>query len=138
MQGPDCRGFGRQSLLWAAAVCCVAEIGCGGRRNAPADPAVARQSLATALESWKAGDLPSKIRESSPSITMVDPAWDIGQKLERFEIVGPEVESGVNLICPVKLVFKDQRGTESTSQIKYVVGTSPAITIFRDRSGNRF
>jgi hypothetical protein len=41
--------------------------------------------------------------------------------------------TGVNLICPVKLVFKDERGTETTSRVKYVVGTSPAITIFRER-----
>jgi hypothetical protein len=132
MHALDCRGFGRRSLLWAAAVGWVVVVGCG-RRNVPSDAPLARQSLATALESWQAGDLPSKIRESSPAITMVDPEWEIGQKLERFEIVGPEVDTGANLMCPVKLVFKNERGTESTSQVKYVVGTNPVITVFRER-----
>jgi hypothetical protein len=133
MHASYCHQFGRRSLLWAAAVGCVAVIGCGGRRNAPAEAAVARQSLATALESWKAGDPPEKIREGSPSITMVDLAWVAGQKLESFEIVGPEVETAVNLICPVKLVLKDKDGKQVTKQVKYVVATSPVISISRDR-----
>jgi hypothetical protein len=135
MHASDCRRLGRRTLLWAAVVGWVAVIGCG-RRIAPADAPVARQSLATALESWKAGDQPSKIREGSPSITMVDSAWNSGQKLESFEVVGPDVESGVNLTCPVKLVLKDTAGKQSTVQVKYVVGTSPVITIGRSRFGD--
>ncbi|HEV3023516.1 MAG TPA: hypothetical protein VGX76_13675 [Pirellulales bacterium] len=133
MRALACRGMGRRSPVWAAAVGWVAVVGCG-RPSAPIDAPMARQALATALESWQAGDLPAKIRESLPAITMVDPEWEIGQKLERFEIVGPEVDTGRNLICPVKLVFKVERGTETASQVKYVVGTSPVITIFRERS----
>jgi len=129
----DCHRFGRRSLFWAAAVGCVAVIGCGGRRNVPADASVARQSLTTALESWKAGDPPTKIRDGSPSITMVDVAWVAGQKLESFEIVGPDVETAVNLVCPVKLVLKDKDGKQVTKQVKYVIATSPVISISRDR-----
>jgi hypothetical protein len=121
------------ALLWWAAVGWMTIVGCG-RRNAHTDAPTARHSLTTALESWKAGDPPSKIRGLSPSITMVDPAWEAGRKLESFEVVRPEIDAGANLICPVTLVCKDQEGKTLTTQIKYVVGTNPVITIFRHRS----
>jgi hypothetical protein len=127
------RGVCRSVFVASAVVASLTACGCG-RRNAPGDTPLARQSLTTALESWKAGDPPSKIREASPSITMVDPAWEAGRKLESFEVVGPEVDDGVNLTCPVKLVCKDQQGNTLTAQIRYVVGTHPVITIFRHRS----
>jgi hypothetical protein len=119
-------------LLSLAVIACGLGVGCG-RRNSPSDAPLARQSLTAALESWKAGDAPTKIRENTPPIVMVDPAWDNGKKLESFEIVGPEVDDGTNLICPVKLVVDDPRG-KLTAEVKYIVGTSPKITIFRHRS----
>jgi len=64
---------------------------------------------------------------------MVDVAWVAGQKLESFEIVGPDVETAVNLVCPVKLVLKDKDGKQVTKQVKYVIATSPVISISRDR-----
>jgi hypothetical protein len=128
-QGGTCRSV----LLGSAIVAAFTVSGCA-RRNAPSDPQLARQSLTTALESWKAGDPPTKIRESLPPITMVDPAWEAGQKLESYEVVGQEVDDGVNLTCPVKLVCTDKSGKKSTAQIKYVVGTAPQITIFRHRA----
>jgi hypothetical protein len=127
--GGACRGV----LLVSAIVALFTVAGCG-RKNVPSDASLARQSLTTALESWKAGDPPSKVRELSPPITMVDPAWEAGKKLESFEVVGPETDDGANLICPVKVVCKDQQGKTFTAEIKYVVGTHPVITIFRDRS----
>lgn len=126
-------GAWRGVLLLSAIIAWVTVAGCG-RKTVPSDASLARRSLTTALESWKAGDPPSKVREASPPITMVDPAWEAGKKLESFEVVGPETEEGANLICPVKLVCKDREGKTFTGEIKYVVGTNPVITIFRDRS----
>ena len=128
-RGGNCRRI----FLGSAMVAVFTVSGCG-RKHVPSDAALARQSLTTALESWKAGDPPSKIREVSPSITMVDPAWEAGKKLDSFEVVGPEVDDGANLVCPVKLVCQDQQGKTLTAQIKYVVGTTPVVTIFRHRS----
>jgi hypothetical protein len=139
MQGLDCFRFGGPRWHFSAIVGCAAMIGCAtmigcGRRNAPADTALARRSLTTALESWQAGDPPSKIREAVPPITMVDPAWEQGQKLESFEIIGPVADDGVRLTCPVNVVCTGQDGKKSTAQVKYVVGTDPVVTIFRHRS----
>jgi hypothetical protein len=133
MHAFDTGVLGRGLFFAATTVALLTVTGCG-RRNAPSDAPLARQSLVAALESWKAGDPPSKLRESAPAITMVDPAWEAGRKLESFEVVGPEVGDGVNVICPVKLVCKDEQGNTLTSQIKYIVSTSPAVTIFRHRS----
>lgn len=126
-------GIGRSVSFTFAMVALLAVIGCG-RRNAPSDAPLARQSLTAALERWKAGDPPSTLREASPPITMVEPAWEAGRKLESFEVVGPEVDDGVNVTCPVKLVCKDEQGKTLTTQIKCVVATKPIVTIFRHRS----
>lgn len=126
-------GNGRGLFFKIAMVAMLSVVGCS-RRNAPSDAPLARESLVKALESWKAGDPPSKLRETAPPITMVDPVWEAGRKLESFEVVGPEVDDGVNVTCPVKLVCKDQQGNTLIAQIKYVVGTNPVVTIFRDRS----
>lgn len=127
------RGIGRGVFVSSMLLIALTVNGCG-RRNAPSDAPLARQSLTAALERWKAGDPPSKLREISPPITMVDPSWEAGRKLESFEVVGPEVDDGVNVTCPVKLVCKDEQGKTLTAQIKYVVGTKPVVTIFRHRS----
>src|SRR5258708_39554876 len=87
---------GLSSFSWGTAIAALSLVGCS-QGNTPTDAPMARQSLATALESWKAGDPPSKIREASPSILMVDSAWDSGQKLDSFQVVGPEFDDGVNL-----------------------------------------
>lgn len=126
-------GICRRIFLASAIVAIFMAGGCA-RKNVPGDTPLARQSLTAALDSWKAGDPPSKIRESTPPIMMVDPAWDAGQKLESYEVVGQEADDGVNLTCPVKLVCADKNGKKSTAEIKYVVGTAPKITIFRHRA----
>jgi len=123
----------RRWLPWAAALGCLSVVGCGTSTD-PTDAPLARQSLVTALESWKAGDPPTKIRDGVPSILMVDAAWDSGQKLESFSILPSEVDDGVNLHCPVKVTLKNNRGVQFIGEIRYVVGTSPKITIFREGS----
>lgn len=121
----------RCAALCAAIAVVVSFAGCT-RQNAPTDPAKSRQALTTGLESWKSGDPPTRIRAASPSILMVDPAWDAGQTLQSFEIVGPEFDDGTNLFCPVKLVLQDAQGNVQTREVRYVINTSPSITVFRD------
>jgi hypothetical protein len=104
--------------------------GCSGHTNKPTNPVLARASLKTALDSWKEGQSPQDLKQRSPSIIVGDVAWEGGQQLESYEIVGPEVDDGVNLHCPVKLVLKDKEGSTRTREVTYIVGTSPVITVF--------
>jgi hypothetical protein len=112
-------------------VACLLFFGCG-RSNAPTKVPLARESLTVALESWKAGQPSTALRERSPAITMVDEAWQKGEKLESFETVAGELDDGVNLHCPVKLGLIDERGGRHSEQVTYVIGTAPVITIIRD------
>jgi hypothetical protein len=121
--------FPRQRL--ATAVACLLVVGCG-RSNAPTDVPSAKAALTAALECWKAGQSPDSLRQRSPSIIMVDDAWQKGDKLESFETVGPETDDGVNLHCTVKLAINNEQGVRRSEQLAYIVGTSPTITIFRD------
>ncbi|MEX2558332.1 MAG: hypothetical protein WD403_00390, partial [Pirellulales bacterium] len=115
-------------------VCCAATVisllatGCG-HKNQPTNAVLARESLKTALDSWKEGQTPQDLKQRSPSIIVGDTAWEGGQKLESYEIVGPEFDDGVNLHCPVKLVLKDSQGSTRTEETTYIVGTSPVITV---------
>lgn len=121
--------FPRQRLT--AAVACLLLVGCG-RSNAPTDVPSAKAALTAALECWKAGQSSDSLRQRAPSIVMVDDAWQKGEKLESFENVGSDTDDGVNLHCTVKLALNNAQGVRRSEQVTYVVGTSPAITIFRD------
>jgi hypothetical protein len=119
----------RRGLMAVAA--CLLAAGCS-RTNAPTDVPAAKAALTAALETWKSGQAAATLQERSPAILMVDQAWRKGEKLESFETTGEDVNDGVNLHCPVKLVLCDKQGVRRNETVTYVVGTSPSITIFRD------
>jgi hypothetical protein len=132
-QGDICMKNDHPHRAFAVAVACLLAVGCG-RSNAPTDVPSAKAALTAALESWKAGQPPDSLRQRSPSIVMVDEAWQKGEKLESFENVAPETDDGVNLHCTVKLAINGERDVRRSEQVTYIVGTSPMITIFRDPS----
>jgi hypothetical protein len=113
-------------LLLLAGVSLTA--GCGETGAAlPLDQELARKSLEKAMEAWKAGKTPADLQ---PEITIGDPAWNSGRKLASFEILrDKETSDGSNLHIRVKRSFADG-GATSESEVIYIVGTSPLITIF--------
>jgi len=107
--------------------------GCSGQeRAAPVDPPRAREALKTALERWKAGGRPEELQNGSPAITVQDFDWQGGQGLASFEVLGEGQYDDANLRIPVRLALQKPGGKTVTKQVKYVVGTSPVITVFRD------
>ena len=116
--------------LLAAAMGCVSLVGCG-TKNLPAEPDLAKQSLEAALNSWKQGEQPAALDQRTPAITMGDLAWKEGRKLSDYRLLGEAKNDGYNLHYPVELTFADAGGA-SVEQVDYIVGTSPAITIFRE------
>lgn len=116
---------------WPAAVClCLAFAGCGKpltSQDLTLDKSLAKQSLTTALDAWKAGKQPAALKEGQPSITVADLNWSSGAKLADYKILA-EREAGVNLIIQVELTL-DKEGEPTTRKLDYTIGTSPVIAV---------
>lgn len=108
--------------------------GCSDRqRTAPeVNPELARTSLRTVLELWKKGDKQESAKDGSPSIVVQDLDWAAGLALTNYEIQGDGKFDDANLRVPVMLTLKQPNGKSLTRKASYVVGTSPAITVFRE------
>jgi hypothetical protein len=119
-------------LVAVGIVLCLFASGCSGGGPGRVDAPLARQSLQTVLESWKNGDQPRALQDRSPKIVVQDVDWEAGRALVDFEIVGAGKFDDANLRCPVALTLKEKSGRKVKKQVRYVVGTSPAITVFRE------
>lgn len=106
-------------------------IGC----SEPADdvrPNVAKETLITALTAWKNGDSPPLLQEKSPAIVVQDMDWTAGAKLQDFQLQGDGKSVGANLSIEVELTLVDAAGASTQQKVWYLVGTDPALTVFRD------
>jgi hypothetical protein len=125
--------FARGVMLASLACLFLSLPGCGGKQGAkdlPLDHSLARQSLTTALDAWKAGGKPASLKDGTPSIIVGDPTWDSGAKLTEYKL-GAERDMGANLEVTVQLTL-ERDGLPSTREATYVVGTSPVITVFTE------
>ena len=122
---------GRQVAGLAAAMwVCAALVGCGGNPSAkdlPLDKALAKQSLTTTLDAWKAGEKPAALKDRQPSIIASDSTWEAGAKLTDYQLKG-ERDLGANLSIDVVLTT-EKDGRTSKQEVTYIVGTSPVITV---------
>ena len=119
-------------LALAGLITCGLVAGCSGAPAAHVDAPGARQALRTTLESWKKGDPIGSLKEASPSIVAQDMDWEAGRQLINFEVLDEGKDESVNLRIPVDLTLRDKAGKEVKKKVKYVVGTSPVITVFRE------
>ena len=111
----------------------IISVGCSDSGNPyPVRPDVARQTLQTALDAWKSGTDLGKLREADPQIVVQDLDWSAGTELTAYEIVGEGKAVGANLSVEVHLQLKDKSGGTTQKSVWYVVGTDPALTVFRD------
>jgi hypothetical protein len=104
----------------------------GQGRAAPVDPSLARDALNTALESWKKGEAIDALKSGSPPIVAQDFDWMAGHRLIRYEVTGDGKDDDANLRIPVILTLRTAQGKEVKKSVSYVVGTSPALTVFRE------
>jgi hypothetical protein len=124
----------RAALLVLAIAAPLAPVGCspGPQRAAAVDPASARTALQSALDAWKAGQKPADLKAGSPAITVQDLDWESGSRLVSYEVKSEGTHDNANLRIPVSLTLSGPSGGEQTKEVTYVVGTSPAITVFRE------
>jgi hypothetical protein len=128
-----CRLAAATVHLGAAALVLMA--GCGQDvvgRASRVDPPRAREALKTVLDGWKKGDTPAGLKSASPSIVVQDFDWMSGHRLLAYEVASDGKDDDANLRIPVKLTLKAPNGRELEKRVSYVVGTSPAVTVFRE------
>jgi hypothetical protein len=121
-------------LFAVALLCSFVLTGCGSAayQSAPVDPSMARDTLTRVMESWREGESVDSLREELPPVVVQDFDWTGGMKLLDYELVGEGKPVDANLIAQVKLTLEDKQGTQSEKTVTYVVGTAPALTVFRD------
>jgi hypothetical protein len=120
--------------LFAALLCTLISAGCGSRpyESAPVNADIARDTLNAALESWKEGASLESLKADSPSIVVQDFDWAGGSKLLDYEVLDDGKPESANLVARVKLSLEDKQGAKSEKTVTYLVGTAPALTVFRD------
>lgn len=118
---------GRVAL--AILVAAVLPAGCGAPR--PADPDLARKTLTTALDAWRDGRSVDEVTAGSPPITVNDPAWKSGYKLNGYKIAETTKSVGWDLKFPVELSLQDPKGKARTENAKYTVSVEPSLTVIR-------
>lgn len=123
----------RAPVACVALAVALAVAGCGDAPKAPrVNTEAARAALQQTLEAWKSGKTPQSLKESSPAITAQDMDWEAGQKLLGFEVLGEGKDDDANVRIPVELTIEGKGGKEQRKKVSYVVGTSPAVTVFRE------
>lgn len=112
----------------------LAACGCSsqGPQAAPVDPDVARSTLRTVLDAWKEGESADALQTRSPSIVAQDMDWKMGYELVEYEIEGQGEAVDANLYCPVRLELRSPDGKTVTKNVRYIVGTDPVLTVFRE------
>lgn len=118
--------------LMCASVMLMTMVGCGGGVPYPVKPDVARQTLTQVMESWKKGETPESLQQAPKKIVVQDMDWMSGSTLVGYEVLEDDKPVGANLVAKVKLQLRDKQGQQSEKTVTYLVGTSPALTVFRD------
>src|SRR5262249_40207646 len=134
----DTSWYGTLGLLAAGIAVLMAAFcsGCSNDSRAHAvDPPRAREALNTALDHWKSGAPPRSLQSSATPMIVQDFDWAAGVSLLDYQVVGDGKPYDANLSVPVKLVLSgpgNDKARVAEKNVWYLVGTSPAVTVFRD------
>lgn len=105
--------------------------GCARNQNAPVDPALARETLRIALDTWKNGEAFDALQDASPAIFVIDSEWQQGLKLKDYHLKAEGDEKDAHLYCPVKLTLQSASGKELKRDVTYIISTAPNLTVAR-------
>jgi hypothetical protein len=112
----------------------IQTAGCSGTSGLDTvRPDLAKDTLILALTDWKNGvEVPDLLQARTPPIVVQDMDWSAGTKLQEFELQGEGKSVGANLSIEVQLTLVDSAGKSTQQKVWYLVGTDPALTVFRD------
>jgi hypothetical protein len=112
---------------WLLLVCAS---GCGSRpgyeRFVPSEDA-GRSALEVVLKAWQNGEPPGSIPDVTPAIHAVDTHRRLGQRLERYEVLGPVPADGHRRFA-VRLFLDNPREEQKARFV--VIGLDP-LWVFR-------
>src|SRR5690606_23076401 len=92
----------------------------------------ARKLLEEVLAGWQMGETPESWRAKTPEVVIQDFDWQGGARLNSFEILSEGDAIDANLHCRVKLKLENPTKKPIEKTVTYLVGTSPALTVFRE------
>jgi len=104
--------------------------GCSPGVAHPVDPDRAMVALKTTLDAWKDGKSIDSLQSGVPPIVAQDMEWASGAKLLDYRVDDGR-PADANLDARVKLALS-VRGKKVERDARYLVTTSPAVTVFRD------
>ena len=123
----------RSFLLFVIIATVFQTVGCSGFSSLDTvRPDVAKETLVTALTAWQDGRMPGELKSGSPAIVVQDMDWSAGSQLSKFELQGDGRAVGANLSIEVELNLVNKAGESTQQKVWYLVGTDPALTVFRD------
>ena len=105
--------------------------GCGRGLPPQTDVAEAKAAVTAALDVWKNGESPEKLRQRKPPVDFKDLNQDRGSKLRNYE-VEKETSSGVSASISVKLHLTEKSGMNRTRVVVYNVDAGPTIVVRPD------
>lgn len=122
----------RKRIAYLLPLIMVAVAGCSGSGQETVQPDLAKETLQTTLTAWKSGETPDQLQSRTPAIVVQDMEWTAGAKLQDFVLYGDGKAIGANLSIEVELTLVDAKGKSTKPKVWYLVGTDPALTVFRD------
>jgi|GEM_PF-2471781 len=118
-------------LAALAAILAVALPGCSSSSAHSVQPDRARVALETALDAWKQGQSLEAFERSGSSMVVQDLDWSAGAKLVGHQLLDDGQPADANLRVNVRLTL-EKKGKPVEKTVRYLVTTSPSVTIFRD------
>lgn len=115
-----------------ATILMFAGCGSGEAHGGPVDPKIAQDSLRIVLDAWKNGEKPDQLQSPPRKITAQDLDWLKGMKLVEYKVLDDATPKGTNLWVSVDLTLADTSSKTVHKKVRYIVGTDPAVTVFRE------
>ena len=107
--------------------------GCTGQPAVTvSDPEAAVKLVDESFQVWKAGRSPDELRQRVPPVYVAEDLWRQGFQLTDYSIDGSGEMFGTNVRVRVTLKGNGLRGEPINRQMKYLVTTTPAMTIARE------
>lgn len=118
-------------LAALAAVLAMALPGCSSSAAHSVEPDRARAAMSAALDAWKGGQTPQSFEESGAAKVVQDLDWLSGARLVDYRLLDDGVSADANLKISARLTLSN-KGKQVEKEVRYLVTTSPSVTIFRD------
>jgi hypothetical protein len=97
-----------------------------------ATPESSRETLAAALDGWKAGKKPADLLAASPPLTFVDDDVNGDWQLAEYKVEGDGKPRGTGYAYTVSLTLQSKDGKTRTKKATYTVATTPNRAVIKD------